>query len=61
MNKGEKLEQSSDKEKIKQLSIALDRLMRFNKALLSMGAIETREALEVELKLAYGVWSRLKE
>ncbi len=55
------MEQLSDKEKIKQLSTALDRLIRFNKALLSMGAIETREALEVELKLAFDVWFRLQE
>ena len=55
------MEQLSDREKIRQLSVALDRLMRFNKALINMGAIETYEVLEVELKLAYDIWFRIGE
>ncbi len=50
-----------DKTKIEQLTKALDRLIRFNKALIFMGAIETPKALEVELNLAWDVNYRCKD
>lgn len=39
----------------------LDRLVRFNRALISMGAVETPEALEQELILAEEVLRRVKK
>lgn len=47
-------------DKVKALQQALDRLIRFNKALIHMGAVETPKALDVELSLAFDVleWSK---
>ena len=43
----------TDIDTVKALIKAMDRLVRFNRALITMGAIETPKALEVELAIAW--------
>lgn len=45
---------------IADLAKALDRLIRFNRALLTMGAIETPKALEAELNTAFDTYWKHK-
>lgn len=48
----------STEDKLKETVKALYRLIRFNRALIQMGAVETHEALDAELKLAFNVYFR---
>lgn len=50
----------NDQQKQEALSRALDRLIRFNRALITMGAIETPKSLEYELAIAFDVYFTCK-